>query len=110
MFDDIIQNIRTSIETCRLIETRMVDNYVLAMRDGAVLHSDGIHDFYRTLDKVERTRDRAKIEGLLAQVREDNPDNSAVAGLTIMGWKKAARLQIAKLNDLLQMLEEKQKA
>jgi hypothetical protein len=95
--NDILATVRANataqIETCRLIETRMVDMYVLAAADGAVLHSDGVHGFGVKLGNVERSRDRAKVEALLAHVIEHNPGNSVVAGLKIMGWKKAARLQ-----------------
>lgn len=101
IFATLRANIATQIETCRLIETRMVDMYVLATAEGEVLHSDGVHGFGVKLDKVERSRDRAKVEALLAHVIEHNPGNSVAANLQIMGWKKAARLQRAAAQSLL---------
>lgn len=100
---DIIDSSRVTVETCRLIETRMVDNYVLATEDGDVLHNgSGVHPFGQKLDKVERSRDLTKVKGLLAHVRENNPDNHVAQGLKIMGWKKAARLQRARFEAVIE--------
>lgn len=103
---DVIRNAETTIETCRLIETRMVDQYVLALPDGSVLHTVGIRPFGKSLGDVQRTRDRAKIEALLDHVRTENPDNTAVQDLKIMGWKKAARLQRETYTSMIEFMSK----
>jgi hypothetical protein len=105
-----IKAARETIKTCRLIQTRMIDQYVLAMGDGSVLHSDGIRAFGISLAKVERTGDRKKIEAFLAAIKRDNPDNGAVAQLKIMSWKDAATLQIAVAEDVIERFEELKRA
>lgn len=106
-----IKAARETIETCRLVETRMINQYVLALGDGSVFHSTGaIHAFGVKLDKVERTRDIRAIAALRKHLIEMNPGNDAVARLSIMSWKEAARIQRAVAEDVIARFEELQKA
>lgn len=105
----IIKMFQQQIETCRLIETRMVDQYVLAdPESGQMLTTEhGIQPLQKQVGDIQRTTDRSKIEGLLAYVKEHNPDNFVAQRLVIMGWKKAARIQRQKAEANIKYLEEK---
>lgn len=99
---------REHIATCDLIISRMADQYVLMLEDGSVLHSTGIHPFPKVFgDKVQMSRDKAKVLKLLAHVREQNPDNSAAQALKIGTLKNAARKQRQNSVNILDMLEDK---
>jgi len=103
---DIIEGVNTTRKTCELIRTRMVDMYVIAHpSDGAVLHTTGgVRPFGKSVAEVERSRDRKAVETLLKHVREHNDGNSVVGQLEIMSWKKAARLQEAILDGIIERL------
>ncbi len=92
---DLIETLKQQIETCRFVETRVVDHYVLAdPENGQILTTEnGMQPFRVTINEFERTRDAEAIKGLKAHVREMNPANPIVQRLKIMGWKKAARIQ-----------------
>lgn len=109
MIQEMIEKFETAIKTCRLIETRMVDHYVLMdPEDGTVLTTEnGVRPFHQRLDDIQRTRDLAAIKRLLKHVREENPDNPVAQRLVITGWKKAARIQRERAEETLQMLREK---
>lgn len=101
-------NAREHIDTCNLIITRMADQFVLMLEDGSVLHSTGIHPFPKAFgDKVQMSRDKAKVQKLLAHVKAQNPDNSAAQALKLGTLKNAARKQRQNSVNILEMLEGK---
>ena len=101
MISDIKDRNQELKDTCNLIISRMADQWVLALEDGSVLHSTGVHPFPVTFgDKVQMTRDKAKIRELLDHVRKQNPDNPTVQSLRITTLKKAARKQLQNVRDM----------
>ena len=102
---DVRANTEQSIETCRLVIDRVVDAYCIAdPGNGQMLFRDGIHPLYKTIGDVERSRDKSKVIALLEEIRKMNPDNPVVQRLRVMGFKKAARLQLEINEDLLQRI------
>ena len=108
LLNDLIASFKAQVETCRLIETRIVDAFVIMLpEDGSMLTQNGVRPVYKTVNEFERSRDKAAVAKLLAQVKADNPDNPVVQRLVIGTFKKAARQQRLAGEEMLVDLEKK---
>jgi hypothetical protein len=109
MLEQIEKNTRALIATCRVIETRVVNRWVLALpEDGQIVTVEGIRTFPEGFgNKIFWTDQKDVAEAKLLELRESNPDNSTVDRLKPMRIKEAAVRQEARARDLLTYLERK---
>lgn len=108
LIEQTVQNLHLSIDACKFATNRMVDHFVIVDEDGTgcLQKAGGVWPISITIGETFMTKSAKIAQQVLADVKENNPDNHVAQRLKVGTLHAAAAKQREQAEQNLEQFSE----